>query len=971
MKGIKLEQLFHRKWLLVMIFGLLMLMGIYSMYTIPKQTMPDMETPYISLTIETTDLSIDQIDSMIVRDVEQYILSYKQVESLYTSITYNEVNFSVIFSYDANDLDKTAVKIVSDIKDLLTNSSIVSISYQFAKDDPDVMYVVHSDDANTAELENFAEMFKQKLLTNENVKSVLVYSPIKDNIIIEFDLEKLTTKGFSLGDVYNSLLNDFSVVNGKLKLFGESIVIEETYNYDNLEAINDIVIQNDPIVYLKDVASVYYDYDDVIYVFNDENAIFMSITLNSGIDQTKMKSVIAQFETDTLNNGNDNISLSKLFDRTEIVGKEMMNVLYSLLAAIFIVMLVVLLGTGFKNSMIVISTIPIIIFGSIAVLDWLGYTMNKLTIVGLIISIGIIVDNSIVISERTKHYIENGFSPQKSAMQSIRDNITSILTSTLTTMAAFFVVLLLPGFLGIVVRGMPVAVLIALTISFLSSIFVTPLLAAIFYKHSGQIKRKRHNQWIKSFVKNALKHPRIWPLLALTLSIGTTAFVLTNHPIDLYPTDSQSIVYIDVVADDINSALQNIDDTLSEIDTYQYNAKSINGAFPHFHFSEINMPTTINSARVFAVFDESEKSFNQTVGNLETKLNLINNASITVHRLEWSPPCASLSISLKAESLHDLPIVETNLEEFLQGFNDFTYQKTAKIDAPLLNISFNQTQMNTYNVTKEMITEFLTPYLNELEINENISATYNMQDLSTLLSTTITTDFGDLPIGLFINVTMINEPAFIYRVNGQYTSEYNIFLNSDVNVNDLKNDIDNVLFNVSDKVNISYTDEFEMFRSIQDDLIKSIIIAFILIFIILFAQFNDAKQPFMILLTIPIAFGGGFLFLLLFNNPITATGLVGLISLMGVTVNNGILLAAEFKRNQEQMEIKDAVVEGVATRFRPVLMTSLTTTLGLIPLYISGGSFFETMALMFMGGMLFSTFITLFLVPCIYVTIKK
>jgi|GEM_PF-6960319 multidrug efflux pump subunit AcrB len=975
MKNLKLEVLFHRKWLLVLVFGLLLAQGIYSMMFIPKQTMPNMETPYITMSVETIGLSVDQIDTFIVRDVEQYIMSQQQVESVYTSIVYDKAMFSVIFSYDASDLDKVASQIVSEVENILQDKPVTNINYEFAKDDPEVMYAVYGNETSLAELGDFADKFKQNLLRREEVKSVIIHSPTNTDLVIQFDMNKLIENNLYLSEVYDVVQTNLTQLSGSLQLEDGSILITGIPPYNDIQTIKEMPVQISPVILLDDVADVFYDSTNVIYRFDGELSLFVSVTLTKGIDQTKMKSVLEQLEKETLEESDGTISIYALFDRTEVVRQEMMTVLYSLLAAIGIVLLVVLLGTGLKNSLIVVSTVPLILFGSVAVLDWLGFTMNKLTIVGLIVSIGIIVDNSIVISERTKHYIESGFSPQISAMQSIRDNIGPILSSTLTTMAAFFVVLLLPGFLGTVVRGMPVAVLIALTISFLSSIFVTPLLSSIFYKRNVHTTRKIHHNWIKGFVRNALKHPWLWPTLALILSLSATVYALWTQPIDLYPTDSQSVVYIDIQSENISDTIVDVNDVLNNVASFEHYASAIGGRFPHFHFSEVPMEISDNSARLFASFDETEKTFDMTVQTLTKSLATIDNADITVHRLEWSPPSAPLAVSLQASQINDLSTDQTKIESYLDSQSSLSYQKTSEIEAPQLQINYNLEIMDLYHVDKSEIDDSLSPYLNSISLqdafNQSIKLTYVMQDLSTILMQTVFTNSGNVPLGALISLEVKNEPAFIYRVNGYYTSEYNIFIDQDASLSDIKADLETILTQSQGDVKVTYSNEFELFRSIQDDLIRSIIVAFILIFIVLFAQFNDAKQPIMILTTIPIAFGGGFLFLIIFNNPITATGLVGLISLMGVTVNNGILLSTEFKRNREFMQVHDAVIESVSTRFRPVLMTSLTTTLGLIPLYFTGGSFFQTMALMFMGGMLISTFVTLFLVPCIYVLIKR
>ena len=158
-----------------------------------------------------------------------------------------------------------------------------------------------------------------------------------------------------------------------------------------------------------------------------------------------------------------------------------------------------------------------------------------------------------------------------------------------------------------------------------------------------------------------------------------------------------------------------------------------------------------------------------------------------------------------------------------------------------------------------------------------------------------------------------------------------------------------------------------MFKEISGDLIRASIIAIILIYIIMFIQFNNFIKPLIVYLTIPLSFTGSFIFLLIFGSPITATSLIGMVSLIGVTVNTGILLVEYITRYAENgNDVKQACIDAVYARFRPIMLTSLTTILGLIPLLISGGNFFQPLAITFMGGMVSSTLLTIFLVPSVY-----
>ncbi len=168
------------------------------------------------------------------------------------------------------------------------------------------------------------------------------------------------------------------------------------------------------------------------------------------------------------------------------------------------------------------------------------------------------------------------------------------------------------------------------------------------------------------------------------------------------------------------------------------------------------------------------------------------------------------------------------------------------------------------------------------------------------------------------------------------------------------------------EITIEYSGENTMFEDISGDLLQASIIAMIVIYFIMLFEFNHFIKPLMVLATIPLSFTGSFVFMMIFNIPFSATGLIGMVALIGVTVNNGILLIEYISRHARNHSVEEACVEAVYLRFRPIILTSLTTILGLIPLYITGGNFFRPLAITFMGGMATATVITLFLVPSMY-----
>jgi multidrug efflux pump subunit AcrB len=224
-----------------------------------------------------------------------------------------------------------------------------------------------------------------------------------------------------------------------------------------------------------------------------------------------------------------------------------------------------------------------------------------------------------------------------------------------------------------------------------------------------------------------------------------------------------------------------------------------------------------------------------------------------------------------------------------------------------------------------------------------------------------------IPLSNMIEMNIITQETSILRHNQIRYSTIDLYPIEDSSLADVTSDIETIVQNMDmENVNIQYTGESSMFEDISSDLIQASIIAIVVIYLIMLFEFNHFIKPLMVLFTIPLSFTGSFLFMIFFNIPFSATGLIGMVSLIGVTVNNGILLIEYITRHTEEHSVEESCVEAVYLRFRPIMLTSLTTIFGLIPLYISGGNFFQPLAITFMGGMMTATIITLFLVPSIY-----
>jgi multidrug efflux pump subunit AcrB len=988
-----IDLLFTRSKLFLLLSFLLLLFGLYSYWAIPKQNMPNIEATYMVIQVDAPGESSVDIEKQSINDIESIVLTFPEVDHVSSTIHNGYALIYVLFSYEATNLDRISEEIFNKVNQLSFDESITDISYTKGKDDPHIIYSVSSNSLSKSELSRIAKEFKNTLLTKDEISTVKIDDPFSEEIIINLDEDKINQFNLSIYDVYSILKGSMTLVPlGEIDSPYGPIQLSSDSSFKTIEDLKQFIIipeivgVSDPIV-LQDVASVSKtENSNKEYTFDDNTAVFLSVTFNKDLDFTKLSKDMRELTNEFLKEHSDTIYIGEMLFLPDVVDQQINSVFYSLLLAIGIVMFVVLIGIGPRNSLLIVLAIPLIVFGTIGVLYLGGYELQKLTIVGLIVAIGIIVDNSIVITENIKYHIDQNEERLKAGKQAIKSSIGPILSSTLTTIAAFLVIILLPGFLGTVVRSMPLTVVIALTLSFIISMTFSPIIAVKLLKSKMEKKTHKpniHHQRILNMIRNTIKFPILWIALASLFSVTIIMIALERQPIDLYPNDSQAIIYVDVE----NNRFNDYESTKEQVNMVEkiiganpntiHISSSIGGTLPQFHFSAGQMPDLPQYGRVYATFNLSENDLLQYYNTLKKVFAFSKDATITPHLIEWSPPEPQLSVHLTSKNISDLENFSNQLASWLEELNDIQHvEQQSSQKSIYYKLTYHDDTIRNANLTRSQIDLVLSTHLNgfSLPLFENkdgvfpVTLTTTHDNLSDLMLYTFNPGTSkEITLGQLVEFTQVQDYAVITKQDGSFSSTFFLTLDDKSTISDMTTKIDAYLKTLNtENITIQYGGENQLFKDLTADLIRAGVIALTLIFIILFIQFNDFKKPFIILLTIPLAFGGGFLFVYLLNESITATGLIGLISLMGVTVNNGILLVDTISKYEKAYPLNEACAQAVLRRFRPVMLTSFTTILGLIPLYFNGGSFFRPLAVMFMGGMATSTLITIFLVPSVY-----
>lgn len=978
-----LEQLLTRRKTVILLFLLILGYGIFSYIQIPKQDMPKLSTPYMAISITVPSLSAEELEEYLAEDIEDVILTYEDVEDVDTTIFDSYALFLITYSFDTENPAALSEDIYAKTRELEFPFEIseMTVSYDFQT--PHAVYALHG--APYEDLLIKASALKNNLLLIEEIKRTEIHTPKQEELQILVDANLLSNYPLSMYDLYQiiqSNLVDIPIGSVVINDFEISVSTERILK--TIEELEDMVVlpqtTSNPQITLGDLATFQVtDTSRKLYEYEGEEAIFVSVFFNENIDFTKLSSTLSTNVEDFQNEELSQVSLDEIVFLPDYVDEQINSVFYSLLIAIGVVMIVVFFGIGLRNSFLIILTIPIVIFGVLGALYLLDYELQKISIVGLIVAIGILVDNQIVITESVKRHIDEHLPPKEAALLAIKENFLPVLTSTLTTIAAFVAIIMLPGFLGEIISTMPLTVILALSLSFIISMTLSPILGCMFLKPTKAKKAKRrHEKNIKQMIRFTVKYPIVWIVIGVLLLASTAYLAFQTQKVDLYPNDERSVYYVDIEGD-LSNTLEDTQNLVRRVSQYIESSQqtsnyisSIGGNLMDLHFSTKQIKERPNIARIYVntTFDEEELIVH--VENLQHNLLSIPNATIRVHTLELSPPVPPLKVTLTSNNQEELNTTTQAILQRIEQLENVTYASTISEVGQKVEVTYHKEAMNTYGITKAEIDGFLQSNLYGLPFNfyqMNAKLLGQARSLDEVLNLNFyhQTSQQSIPLNTLIDLTMITRETSILRHNQIRYSTIDLYPIEGATLGQITNEIEDIIDQEnSNNIQVNYSGENSMFEDISGDLLQASILAIVIIYLIMLFEFNHFIKPLMVLFTIPLSFTGSFLFMMIFQIPFSATGLIGMVSLIGVTVNNGILLIEYITRHAEDSTVEEACVQAVYLRFRPIMLTSFTTILGLIPLYISGGNFFQPLAITFMGGMMSATIITLFIVPSMY-----
>lgn len=743
---------------------------------------------------------------------------------------------------------------------------------------------------------------------------------------------------------------------------------------------------------------VSFEYEDDKYLarFNGTKAIFITIKQKEGRNIFKTREaidvVLKKFETEL----DKDILLKSVFDQSVDVGERVNGFLSNLLQGIILIGLVILLALGFRSALIVMISIPFSILIGLGIIDFFDFGLEQMTIAGLVVALGLLVDNSIVIIENINRFIKKGESPVEASVLAANEIGWPIISATVTTVLSFVPIAMMPEVTGEFIRGLPLTVVATLVVSLVLALTLIPLLTSFFMKKPGEKLHKQSPKKpgiLQQFGEGPYRNTLKWVLQHRWLTVGLAVLVFTFSMytfgfvgVSFFPKAEKPQLLIDIDLPDgtnldkTDKVVKQVEAILDTIDFVDYYASNIGHGNPRIYYNVFSHNYANNYGNIFLKTKYYDfNKFNNLVEQLREYFNEIPGAEIKVKEFEQGPDSdAPIMLYIKGDNLDELEKISKEFEDLLNeqpGAINIVNNLSKKRTDIYFNI--NKEKAGMYGVAIFEIDKTIRTAVNGMTISKYRDKEGKEYDIEMRMPTG--QDFDKvyvqsmtgkiIPLNQLAKLEFRTEQGQISRFDLQRSVIISGYVAKGAVIDDIMKPVLQKLENYNFPAGYSYHigGELESRDDSFGGMQIAVIIALISIFAVLVLQFRSFVQPLIIFSAIPMAIIGSIWALLFSGYTFSFTAFIGLTSLIGIVINNSIILV-DFtnKLKQKGKSLKEALQIAGETRFVPIILTTLTTIGGLLPLTLRGGTMWAPMGWTIIGGLLVSTFLTLLVVPVLY-----
>lgn len=985
----------------VLVILCLLVFGIASIASSKLELVPEMNMPMMLVSTAYPGASPDDVNELVTRPIEDQVGVLNGIKKT-TSVSNENVSM-VILEYEyGTDMDKAysdLKKKMDSVKPGLPEDVLAPTIMEMDINSQPSIYLAVNNDTQ----ENLYNYVNKEILPEfeklSNVASVVMSGGREQYIRIELLPEKLSQYRLNMNSVISAVSSgSFSYPAGSTLVGSQQLSVTTGVDYDTLNRLKDIPIPvgDGAIVYLQDVANVYMALEDQngIGRYNGKDTISLQITKQqSSSDMEVSKSVRGAM--DKLKALDPNLDIVVVNDNSEMIKSSLKSVVETMIAAIIISMIIIFLFFGdFKASVIVGSSIPVSIMTALIAMKSMGFSLNIVTLSALVLGVGMMVDNSIVVLESCFRATKGaGFLEYaKAALEGSKIVLRSIIGSTLTTCVVFLPMVFLEGMVGQLFKPMGFTIVFCMLASLISAMTVVPLCYNMYRPRErtraplSKAVTRMQNGYRSIMVKIL---PKKKTVMLVSVGLLALSFVMAAQlKKELMPANDEGTISVNIETKP-GLTVDAVDAILKKAEAVVTADPNLNSYMLSYGGSGTGMGGSGANLTVYLKKDRTKKTAD-VLKSWKPAMNAIADCNITM--MESSTVSTMMGtndgfqVILKSTQYDELKEVSDQIVKDLIDRKDITrVHSSLENAAPLIKINVDPVKAAAEGLVPTQVASTVNMMISGKEAEKldvegrtvSVMVEYPKGEYATLDQLKgimlMTQEGKSVALSDIADVTFKDSPLSITRENKQYqvtiNGDYTEYADGDrkeARAALMKGVVD---VNLRPEVSVALNSADEMMGEEFGSLYQAILIAVFLVFVVMAAQFESPKFSVMVMTTIPFALIGSFGFLFFTDVSISLPSLLGFLMLVGTVVNNGILYVDTVNRYRSEMDMQTALIEAGATRLRPILMTTLTTIVAMIPMCLGlgdSGEIMQGLALVNVGGLTASTLLSLLMLPVYY-----
>ncbi|UOE94614.1 efflux RND transporter permease subunit [Alkalihalobacillus sp. LMS39] len=1009
-----LSWVLQRSKVFLVLFILFIIIGVYTFLSLPQREIPEITLNIGTITTVYPGATVDDVERDITNPIEESVMNVEGIEEIVSS---SSAGFSSIVLTLEDGANQT--QILSDVRQAV---SVIATQFPESVNEPKVSnvsgstpivsyHIISDDRTNLNGLYEEMMRWQKEVESLRGVDRVVIKGIAENEVVISLDSTLLAEARLTLPEVIEAIEDEFSPSPlGTVETDGQilQLKVDHYRNRTNLESVLVARDEDNNSVYLSDVGTVKIEPKETtdLIAFEDAASISFTAFVQPGEDIPTVDKRVDETVSELAKGLPENAELVSYYSQASVVTEIFEGLFLSLAIAVVVVIFTATLGLTFSGAVAVALAVPISMLMGLIPLPFTGVDLNQISVIGAIIALGILVDDSIVVNDNIQRHYKMGKSALTGAITGVKEVWVSIVTSSLAIVFTFLPLVFLSGANGAFIRALPMVLITTILASTLVALFFVPMLR---YLMQQKAKRKMSDapgllgkplNLASDFYANRVlaktsRRPFLVSFVGLLMTTAILGLVVFT-PFEFFPAADREEVTIDVELP-IGTPLEETYELMQEMADF---IKSDDGVVETSVFSGTGLPNLFNSS-----LDVSGAFTGQIVVRVDrenqTAQGFINDwtkplreefpmATIFLETIEQGPPTgAPVTVTVAGPNIDSLVEWKEELQLEMKAIGAELVLDNMGPAEPAIVYVPDREKLEQYGVTVNQISEQIrivtggipfrtfddgvmkynsTLFIDRVEKGQEV----NLNEID------IVAQENGVPTLVPLSELVTKERTEQFQRIGHIDGERAIVLRA------YPGETEGFKGKVAELVETHRQNlqgnEYSIWlggeNQAQDDFFAEIIILFIivifLVYLLLAFQFNSLTMPFLVLVAVYLAIVGAILGLFVTQTPISFLAVMGMVSLTGIVVRNSVVLLDFIEQGRKSgMSIREAVIESGRARLRPILLTAVTSVVALLPIAISGDILFTPLAVTIISGILFSTLLTLVLLPMLYIVFTR